>query len=300
MKRMTLPCWPLVLLLLAPASSGKPQWASVGEPMQEQVATVAEWADEAKRAAGKAGAEAAKVTEDAAKASGSMANVLAKVGSAKAAMNQAIRDEGKISALRDRIWQKAQVAAMGEIPKILPKLREQSKKKAEENAKEKALAFGKQMKSKARVESAKASKLYTDLMVGAGNSAADYAKLGDTLISQSASMQMNAGMAQNQAGQYMTFGDMGEAQKLMQQSRTEMNTALGLNSQATGMYDQSNKITAQLPAYAGQAAMAAYHAQVMYDPEAQPPPPPLVLTQQRQRPGLGRSLLSRESRAGRK
>jgi len=279
-------------------ASPKPQWASVGEPMQEQVAKVAEWVDEAKQASGQAGADAQKVAEDAAKASGSMANVLAKVGPAKAAMNQAIRDEGKITALRDRVWQKAKAAAMGEIPKILPKLREQSKKKAEKKAKEKALLFGKQMKRKAKVESAKASEVYTDLMAGAGNSAADYAKLGDTLISQSASMQMNAGMAQNQAGQYISIGDMGEAQKLLQQSRSQMNAALGLNSQAAGMYDQSSKITAQLPTYAGQAAMAAYHAQVMYDPEAQPPPPPLVLTQQRKRPRVEQSLLSRERRQG--
>jgi len=299
---MTLPCWMLALPLLGLGSSSpllaspKPQWASVGEPMQEQVAKVAEWVDEAKQASGQAGADAQKVAEDAAKASGSMANVLAKVGSAKAAMNQAIRDEGKITALRDRVWQKAKAAAMGEIPKILPKLREQSKKKAEKKAKEKALLFGKQMKRKAKVESAKASEVYTDLMAGAGNSAADYAKLGDTLISQSAAMQMNAGMAQNQAGQYISIGDMGEAQKLLQQSRSQMNAALGLNSQAVGMYDQSNKITAQLPTYAGQAAMAAYHAQVMYDPEAQPPPPPLVLTQQRKRPRLEQSLLSRKGR----
>jgi len=299
---MTLPCWMLALPLLGLGSSSpllaspKPQWASVGEPMQEQVAKVAEWVDEAKQASGQAGADAQKVAEDAAKASGSMANVLAKVGSAKAAMNQAIRDEGKITALRDRVWQKAKAAAMGEIPKILPKLREQSKKKAEKKAKEKALLFGKQMKRKAKVESAKASEVYTDLMAGAGNSAADYAKLGDTLISQSAAIQMNAGMAQNQAGQYISIGDMGEAQKLLQQSRSQMNAALGLNSQAVGMYDKSNKITAQLPTYAGQAAMAAYHAQVMYDPEAQPPPPPLVLTQQRKRPRVEQSLLSRKHR----
>lgn len=288
------------MLLLVPASSGPPQWASVGEPMQEQVAKVAEWTEQAKQAAGKAGAEAQRVKEDAVKASNSMTSVLAKVGSAKAAMDQAIRNEGKISALRDRIWQKAQVAAMGEIPKILPKLRATSKKAAEKRAKAKAIIFEKQMKRKAKVESAKASKIYTDVMIGAGNRAADYAKLGDTLIGQSASMQMNAGLAQSQAGQYITVGDMGEAQKLLQQSRSDMNTALGLNAQATGMYDQSNKITAQLPSYAGQAAMAAYHAQVMYDPEAQAPPPPLVLTQQHSRPRVERSLLRLSSRKGRK
>jgi hypothetical protein len=254
--------------------------------MQEQVATVVGWADEAKQAAGKAGAIAQKVREDADKAGGSMAKVLAKVGSAKAAMDQALVDERKISSLRDRVWQNAKKVAMGEIPELLPQLREKSKKAAEKNAKQKAVVFEKQMKRKAVVESAKASKVYMDVMTGAGKSAAEYAKLGDTLIGQSASMQMNAGLAQNQAGQYVTIGDMGEAQKLLQQSRSEMNAALGLNAQATGMYDQANKITGQLPTYADQAAMAAYHARVMYDPAALSPSPPLVLAQQRQRPLL--------------
>jgi len=296
----------LAVLLLVRASSGsshasaKTPWASVSEPMQEQVAKVVELADEAKQAAGKAGADAQTVKEDAAEASSSMTSVLAKVGSAKAAMDQAIINEGKIKALRDQIWEKAKVTAMGEIPKILPRLREKSKEEAEKKAKKKALVFKRQMKNKARVESAKASKLYTDLMTGAGKRAADYARLGDNLITQSASMQMNAGVAQNQAGQYVSVGDMAEAQKLLQQSRSDMNAALGLNAQATGMYDNANKITAQLPAYAGQAAMAGYHAQVMYDPEAQPPPPPLVLTQQHQRSHVGRSLLSRVGRTGQK
>merc|ERR1740130_872530 len=97
---------------------------------------------------------------------------------------------------------------------------------------------------------------------------------------------MNAGLAQGQANAYVTVGDMSEAQRLLQQSRGEMNAALGLNAQATGMYDTANKITAQLPAYAGQAAMAAYHAQVMYDPDAQPPAPALVLAQTHQKPAF--------------
>lgn len=259
-----------------------------------------EWTDEAKQSASKAGTEAQKVKDVATKASTGMTSVLARVGSAKAAMDQAIHNERKISALRDQMWQKAKTAAMEEVSKILPKLREKSRKKAEKAAKAKAVIFEKRMKKKAKVESEKAAKVYTDVAMGAGKSAADYAKLGDSLISQMASMQMNAGMAQNQANQFIRAGNMAEAQKLMQQSRSDMNAAMGLNAQATGMYSQANKITAQLPTYAGQAAMAAYHAQVMYDPEAVAPPPPLVLAQQKQRLRVGRSLLRVGSKAGRK
>merc|ERR1719171_1201961 len=80
-------------------------------------------------------------------------------------------------------------------------------------------------------------------MAGAGKTAAEYAKLGDGLIGQAATLQMNAGLAQGSANQYMSIGDMGEAQKLMQQSRGDMNLALSLNSQATGMYNTANTIT---------------------------------------------------------
>jgi len=269
----------LVVVFSLTSRGSPPQWSSVGEPMQEQAGAVVEWATEAQQAAAKAGSDALKVQEVATKASGSLSSVLAKTGEAKAAMERTLADEKKISTLRDRIWQKAKQTAMAEIPKILPELRAKAQEKADEEAKKHATVFEKQMSRKAKTESAKAAKVYTDLMVGAGKSAAEYAKVGDTLITQATSMQMNAGLAQGQANAYVTVGDMSEAQRLLQQSRGEMNAAVGLNAQATGMYDTANKIASQLPAYADQASMAAYHAQVMYDPKAQPPSPPLVLTQ---------------------
>jgi hypothetical protein len=67
-----------------------------------------------------------------------------------------------------------------------------------------------------------------------------------------------------------------------------MDVALSLNAQAAGAYNTANKIAGQLGVYAGQAAMAAFHAQVMYDPKAVPPPPPLVLAQQRSTKSIGR------------
>jgi len=268
-----------------PSSSGSAQqhedsWASVGEPIMEQSAKMVDLTKQAQEAAEKASLEAHRVQIDAVKAGSSMTNVLAKVGAAKAAMEQAVANEKEMTELRDKIWQKAKAAAIAEIPKILPAIRREAEVKANEEAQKRAKAFGQRMKEKATKESNKAAKVYTDLMTGAGNSAADYAKLGDQYITQAADMQMNAAMTQGQANQYVTIGDLDAAQKLMQQSRGNMNIASGLNEQAAGMYDVANKITAQLPAYAGQAAMAAYHAQVMYDPNAVPPSPPLVLAQQ--------------------
>lgn len=236
-----------------------------------------------KKTADEASSEAQKVKELAEKTGGSMAGVIAKVGQAKAAMEATLSMEKKIRKLRDMLWQKAQRAALDEVPKVLKKIEEKADKKAEAEAKKQAVIFEKKMKAKAKVESAKAAKVYMDVMAGAGKTAADYAKIGDSLIGQSATLQMNAGLAQGSANQYITIGDLGEAQKLMQQSRGDMNMALALNGAATGAYNTANKITGQLGVYAGQAGMAAYHAQVMYDPDAVAPPPPLVLAQQGQR-----------------
>jgi hypothetical protein len=257
-------------------------WKSVEDPVQDQAMQVVEWAKEAKEAAAKAGVDVKKVAEAGNKAQGSMSAVLAEVGNAKAAMDKAISSEQKIHGLYDRVYAKAHEVAIAEVRKILPELRKKAQDKADEKAEKKAKVVGKQMKAKAREEGAKAAKVFTDHMDAASKNAAAYAKLGDTLIGQSANMQMQAGFSQNQANQYSSIGQISDAQKLYQQSRFDMNTALSLNSQATKMYDTANSITAQLPAFSGQAAMAAYHAQTMYDPDAQPPPPPLVLAQQHQ------------------
>lgn len=159
------------------------------------------------------------------------------------------------------------------------------------------MLFEKAMKDKARTEGAKAAKVYTDFLDAAGKSAAEYTKNGDTLLRQSASMQQNAGMAQGNAGVYIRSGYMHEAQKLMQQSRFDMNAALRLNDQATKDYDKAWKITKNYGAYADEAAMAAFHAQSMYDPDAQPPPPRLVLAQQAHRSRLNRALRGKTGKA---
>merc|ERR1719235_926066 len=147
------------------------------------------------------------------KAAGTMSNVMADVSQAESAMKGALKMEKKMHKLREQIWDKAKTAAEGEIDKVLKEVRAEADKKAKVWAKKKAAAFKKKMKALAAKESAKASKVYMDLMTGAGAAAAKYAKLGDDLIGQSASLQMNAGLAQAQANQFITVGDMGEAQK---------------------------------------------------------------------------------------
>lgn len=284
-----------------PPKPAKPKkakpWESVSKPVVEEVAKVVDWAKAAEKSSQEAGAEAKKVEMLSKKAAGHMSAVMAAVGQAKQSMEKTIEYENNLRTLRQVLWDRAKKVAEAEVPKILKEMKAKDDKDAAKAAKKKAKVFEKKMKAKAKTESAKAAKVYMDLMAGAGKTAAEYAKLGDGLIGQAATLQMNAGLAQGSANQYMSIGDMGEAQKLMQQSRGDMNLALSLNSQATGMYNTANTITGQLGAYAGQAGMAAFHAQVMYDPDAVPPPPPLVLTQQKES-RTKRSFLRRARKAG--
>lgn len=268
----------LCLSLLAITNAASP-FDSVSAPVSEQVAKAVEWVAQAKKSASLAGAEALKVQEMATKSVGSIGGVTAKVGMAKADLEQTMAMEKRIRKLRDVLWGRAKEAALQEVPKILKEIKAAANKKAEAAAKKKATVFEKAMKAKAKVESAKASKAYMDVMAGAGKRAAEYTKVGDTLVGQSATMQINAGMAQGSANQYIQTGQMAEAQKLMQQSRGDMDMAISLNGAASGAYDQANKIVGQLPVYVAQAGVAAFHASLMYDPDALPPPPPLVLAQ---------------------
>jgi len=277
---------------------GRPKpWASVSEPMAEQAAKVVEWSERAQTSAEAAGAEAKQLEEIGKTAAGVIGQVLAREGQVKLAMEQTLSMEHRIRAIRDDFWLRAKKAAGQEVTKMLKELGAAADKKAKLDAEKKAMLFEKAMKDKARTEGAKAAKVYTDFLDGTGKSAAEYTRNGDTLLRQSASMQQNAGMAQGNAGVYIRSGYMHEAQKLMQQSRFDMNAALSLNGQATKDYDTAWKITKNYGAYADEAAMAAFHAQSMYDPDAQPPPPRLVLAQQAHRSRLNRALRGKTGKA---
>lgn len=260
---------------------GSAQAQPGAERVQTQAAKVVEWAMEAESSAQKAKTEATKLKKTMKEAAGLTESVMAEVGNARMAMEDAIDDADKIHKLKAFLWEKAKKSAEDEIPKMMKEIKDKAKKTAEDDAEKQAKAFGMKMTAKAKAESVKAAKVYMDAMVGAGKTSTAYAKIADRLVAQSATAQMNAGLEQQQANQFLTIGDMSDAQRLMQQSQGNMNLAFGLNAQATGTYNTAIGLQNQLPAYATQAATAAYHAQVMYDPKAVPPPPPLVFMQHR-------------------
>lgn len=176
----------LCLSLLAITNAASP-FDSVSAPVSEQVAKAVEWVAQAKKSASLAGAEALKVQEMATKSVGSIGGVTAKVGMAKADLEQTMAMEKRIRKLRDVLWGRAKEAALQEVPKILKEIKAAANKKAEAAAKKKATVFEKAMKAKAKVESAKASKAYMDVMAGAGKRAAEYTKVWHKALQTSTS-----------------------------------------------------------------------------------------------------------------
>lgn len=55
-----------------------------------------------------------------------------------------------------------------------------------------------------------------------------------------------------------------------------MNEAVGLAGTANSFYGEAQGIMKTMPDYQGEAAAAAYNAEIMLNPDAPPPPPPLV------------------------
>lgn len=224
-----------------------------------------QWAAEANVSAMNAGENAQKVKEMAAKSSGSLSSAIASMGAAKEAMDRALILETNVKSLKDRLWQTAKASAEAQVSQSLQEIRAKVKKQAEQKARQQAGFFRKQMKAKGKIESAKASQAYKDLINSAGRSAAHFSSVGDALLSQSNNLHMNAASLQGVANQYLASGDMSNAQKNMQQSQNEIDVASNLRGQAIGVYDKATAIAANIPVYASQAVAAANHAQALYD-----------------------------------
>jgi hypothetical protein len=251
-------------------------WASVGDPAADQSAKISEWAASAQDEADAAAKDSKEVEKLAAKAAASVPAAFKMVEEAKAAAMKAHENEEQVRAVLDTTKKLVFDEAMEVVPDEIKVLKEAAHKKAKADA----IKQGKKTKAEmlAKVPAAKkaAEEPYLKAMSSAGAMAAEYAKRGDTLSGQSATMQMNAQLTMGSANTYLGLGDMPLAQKLMQQSRMEMDLAVGLGGAAGDNYDKANSIMGTLGAYAAEGVSAAYHAEVMLNPDAPPPPAPLV------------------------
>lgn len=255
-------------------------WSSVAPPNPKQSAKVAEWAAKAESMAAKAAKDSKSVAKMATFASGSLPGAFATVEDAKASALLAVQDEKRVQTILETTRELVFGVAMEVVPETLKKMKEEARK----TAKKEALKIGKAEKERmlAAVEpaAAAAAEPYKVAMNRAAAMAAEYAKRGDNLVGQATALQMDAQLVMGSAQQYLALGDMGLAQKLMQQGRMQMDLAVKINGAANGNYNQMAAIEKTLPAYMGEGAAASYHASVMLNPDLPPPPPPLVLIQQ--------------------
>jgi hypothetical protein len=235
-----------------------------------------EWMKQAQRDEGDEQQVASEIDKMVETANNAVPKAMEAAERAKQAALKASAEEANVRLLLKNVRKIARGAAQGMVPGLIEKLKKKAREKAKEEAQKEAKATEKKMKKDAKEAGAKAMVPYNEALSRAAATAAEYAKRGDAMTAQSASIQMDATMAQQQANQWLQLGDTAKAQGLMQQSRQMMNIATGLNAQAGAFYNNAQSIMGTLPAYTNEAGMAAYHAEVMLNPDAPPPPPPLV------------------------
>merc|ERR1719160_194091 len=135
---------------------------------------------------------------------------------------------------------------------------------AEVEAKKAAAKLEADMKKQIPDAKKAAMKPWEDVMARAAAVAGEYVKAGDGLSGASLGSQLQA--------QQM----LGSAQNYMRDAHNLLGLAKGMTDSANGMYGQAASIVSTLPGYMGVTAQAAYHAEVMLNPDAPPPPPPII------------------------
>lgn len=255
---------------------GSPPWLSVSKPAMETNAAVVDWAKEAESEAAAARAAFLKITEVATSAGGGLAAATKAANDARIAAEKGAQAEARVRAIRDGLRRKAREAALSVVASTMKKMRAEYEAKAKSEAYAKAREMDKKMKEDGVHAGELAREAWDQALTRAAETATDYLKAGNEKAEQSRELQGKAQAMQTQAGQYMRLGYVKKAQGMAVQARTMMNQAIVLNTEANGDYDKLSSITKTLPFYTDSAGAAAYHAEVMVNPNAMPPPPPLV------------------------
>jgi len=202
--------------------------------------------------------------------------VIASENESTEAAKKAYEAEKLTEGIREEVREAASQAAHDVLEETLDAV----KKEAHQAAKEVATKKAKELQTKMLEEAPKAAKAamipYNDALGRAAVTASEYTKRGDGLSGQSVQLQMEANMLLSQASQWQSVGQTAKAQGLMQQAHALMDLALTLSGQANSMYGAGKGIMGTLGGYVNEAAQAAYHAEVMLNPDAPPPPAPLV------------------------
>ena len=147
---------------------------------------------------------------------------------------------------------------------------------AEVEAKAAAVKLEADMKKQIPDAKKAAMKPWEDVMARAAAVAGEYVKAGDGLSGASLGSQLQAQQMLGSAQQFQALGEVGKAQNYMRDAHNLLGLAKGMTDSANGMYGQAASIVSTLPGYMGVTAQAAYHAEVMLNPDAPPPPPPII------------------------
>lgn len=266
----------MVSTVRAPAAEFKGEWSSIADPAPEMGARATEEATAAAESAKKAKEAADFAIEVADKSSASVSVAIKNTDLTKESASAAHDAEEGVHRIREDVQKAAKEAAFDMIEETLKELRKQ----AHEEVKKEAVKKGKKLKEKMLKEAPKAAaaaaKVYEDAMKRAAATAAEYANRGDKLSAKSVEVQMEAQLLLGQSNTWISLGDNAKAEKLLQQSHQLMNEAVGLAGTANSFYGEAQGIMKTMPDYQGEAAAAAYNAEIMLNPDAPPPPPPLV------------------------
>lgn len=257
------------------AKGGKP-WSSIEPPASEMGARATEDATSTAKSSAVAEAKSKFASEVQAKTAAALPTSIASVEKAMEAMSRAHKAEVEVNEIRQEVTQAAMEATRDMIKDELKKLRKEAHKKAKEEAVKKAKALKAKMLAEAPKAAKEAAIPYKTAQKRAAATAQEYAARGDALSAESTTVQMDAQMLLGQANTYMTLGEVGKSQQILQQSHQMMDEAVGLANQANGFYNTAQTIMSTITQYMGEAQAASYNAEVMLNPDVPPPPPPMV------------------------
>lgn len=253
-------------------------WSSVKDPAPEKYMRITEQATEIKRDYEKvekgANVELKKFNK---KALDAVTSAVAAVTTAREAAQKAEASERKVRALRDNLRRLAHDEAFRQIPKVLGPLVRRARAAAKRKAMEEAAKIERKMRIEAPMAAKKAAAPYRDLMHRAAQTAEEYAQRGTELVNQAQASQIEAQAFERYANVRSSRGDSAEAKRLMRRAKTLAGRAARMMSEANSFYKTSKTITdVNVPEYAREAGQAAYHAEVMANPDTEPPIPPVV------------------------
>merc|ERR1712113_672044 len=108
---------------------------------------------------------------------------------------------------------------------------------------------------------------YEQSMQSQSQLADQYMVMGDELATKAQSMQMSSQEAHSQANGYLSLGMTDQAQKQLLKAKEMMADSTELNKKANAYYATAQSITNNIPYWYQAAQQAAYHAEVLVNPD---------------------------------